>query len=126
MTNNLIVSWASWHFYEAPKFILGVWKNYIQFSLEVFSTPLLLKTFFSPWRKYNWSYPRGLDVGRFFETLISNFFSRFLGALMRTCLIIGGALLQLFILVAGLVVFLLWIFLPIVCIIGLSFSLSII
>ena len=125
MTNNILFSWALWHFYEAPKFILGVWKNFIEFSIELFSTPLLLKTFLSPWRRYNWSYPRGLDVGKIFETLTSNFFSRFLGALMRTGLIIGGVLFQLFILVAGLIVFLGWLLAPVVCLVGLLFSFSI-
>jgi len=126
MANNIVASWFLWHFSEAPKFILGVWKNFIGFSIELFSTPLLLKTFFSPWRKYNWSYPRGLDVGKIFETLTSNFFSRFLGALMRTGLIIGGILFQVFILVAGLVVFLGWLLAPAFCLAGLLFSFGII
>lgn len=126
MANNILVLWILWHFYEAPKFILGVWKNFIEFSVELFSTPLLLKTFFAPWRKYRWSYPRGIDIGKFFETLTSNFFSRFLGAIMRTGLIIGGILFQLFVLVAGLSIFIIWLLLPAVCLFGLLFSFSII
>ncbi len=126
MTNNIIITWFFWHFYEAPIFLLGVWKNFIGFSVELFSTPLLLKTFFSPWRKYNWSYPRGLDVGKILETFTSNLFSRLLGALVRTGLIIGGVLFQVFILVAGLAVLVGWICLPAICLAGLLFFLRII
>lgn len=126
MTNNLIVSWANWHFYEAPRFILKIWKNFIAFSVELFSTPLLLKTFLSPWRKYNWRYPKGFDIGKIFETLTSNIFSRFLGAIVRTCLIIGGVIFQAFILVAGLALFLGWLLLPVFCLAGLLFVFGII
>ncbi len=127
MTNsNIFVLWFSWHFFEAPKFILGVWKNFIGFSVEIFSTPLLLKTFFSPWRRYNWSYPRGLDFGKIFETLTSNIFSRILGAIMRTGLLIGGIAFQITVLLGGLVLFIGWLILPLFCIAGLLFSFSII
>ena len=77
---NIFVVWALWHFYEMPKFLFGVWKNYILFALNYFSFSLLLKSFFSPWRKYRWNYPKGFDVGEFLSTFISNTFSRILGA----------------------------------------------
>jgi hypothetical protein len=118
---NILLLWFFWHFYEMPKFLLGVWKNYILFALNYFSLPILLKSFFAPWRKYKWSYPRGLDVGGFFSTLISNTFSRFLGALMRIVLIIVGILFQIFVIFAGSVIFLLWLLIPFIIIAGFLF-----
>ena len=92
---NIISVWFFWHFYEIPEFLLGVWKNYILFASNYFSLPLLLKSLFAPWRKYKWNYPKGLNIAEFFNTLISNAFSRFLGAVMRLVLIITGILFQL-------------------------------
>lgn len=118
---NIISMWLLWHFYEMPEFLLGVWKNYIFFALNYFSLPLLLKSLFAPWRRYKWSYPKWFDVGEFFSTLISNAFSRALGALMRIVLIAVGILFQIFVIFAGLIIFLLWIFLPFIIIAGFLF-----
>jgi len=120
---NLLVVWAKWQFNEVPNFLLGVWNNYIMFASNYFSLPILFKTFFSPWRKYRWRYPKSWDVKEFFNTLISNLFSRVIGAVMRLFLIVFGILFQIFILLAGSVMFLLWLFMPIIIIAGLLFVL---
>jgi hypothetical protein len=101
--------------------LLGVWKNYIFFALNYFSLPILLKSLFAPWRKYRWRYPKGLNITEFFNTLISNAFSRFLGALMRIILIIVGILFQIFVIFAGLIILLLWILIPFIVIAGFYF-----
>ncbi len=93
------------------------------FAANYFSFILLLKTFFSPWKKYSWRYPKGFDLGEFFSTLISNFFSRILGAVMRVFLIIAGVFLQVFVAVFGSAVFLFWFFLPFIIIVILLFVL---
>lgn len=118
---NIISLWLVWHFYEMPKFLLGVWKNYILFALNYFSLPVLLKSLFAPWRKYRWKYPKGFKVAEFFNTLISNAFSRLLGAIVRIVLVFVGILFQIFVLAAGLVLFMLWIFIPFIIIAGLLF-----
>jgi len=104
-----------------PRFLLGVWKNYILFALNYFSLSILLKSFFAPWRKYKWGYPRGFDIGEFFSTFISNAFSRFLGALMRIVLIVVGVFFQIFVVFAGLIIFLLWMLVPLIIITGFLF-----
>ncbi|MCX6724050.1 MAG: hypothetical protein NT155_02620 [Candidatus Staskawiczbacteria bacterium] len=121
---NIFVLWFLWHFYEMPKFLLGVWKNYILFALNYFSLPVLLKSLVAPWRKYKWNYPRGFDVGEFFTTLISNMFSRFLGAIMRIVLIAVGVVFQIFVIFSGLVIFLLWLLVPFIIIAGFIFTFS--
>jgi len=109
---NIFTVWFLWHFYEMPRFLLEVWKNYILFALNYFSLLTLLRSFFSPWRRYRWVYPKGFDIAGFFNTLISNTFSRILGAMMRIVLIVFGILFQIFVLFAGLIIFLLWILVP--------------
>lgn len=121
-SENIIIDWFSWQFYEMPKFLLGVWKNYILFALNYFSLTALLKSFFAPWRRYRWMYPKGFDVVEFFNAFISNTFSRVLGAMMRTVLIIIGALFQIFVIIIGLMVFLLWVLVPFFIVAGLLFS----
>lgn len=111
---NIIISWVVWHFYEMSRFLFSVWENFIWFSAGFFSVPLLIRTLFSPWRRYKWRYPKGFDIGEFFSTLISNIFSRIVGAFARTVLILLGIASQLFILLFGGIVFLLWIFLPLI------------
>lgn len=118
---NIISLWIIWQFYEMPKFLLHVWKNYLAFASNFFSVPLLLKTFFAPWHRYKWPYPRGFDVTEFFNTLISNTFSRILGAMMRIVLIITGLLLQIIIILAGAAAVVLWIFMPFLIIAGFLF-----
>jgi len=120
-SENVISVWLIWHFLEMPKFLLGVWKNYILFALNYFSLPVLLKSLFAPWRRYKWNYPKGLAVGEFFSTFISNTFSRFMGAIMRIVLIAVGIIFQIFVILAGLIIFLLWILVPFIIIAGLLF-----
>lgn len=110
--DNIIASWFLWQFYQMPKFLLQVWSNYFVFASNLFSLPLLLKTFFAPWRRYRWIYPKSFDPVEFFNTFISNTFSRILGALMRIVLIIIGILFQIFIAVAGLIIIIFWIMIP--------------
>jgi hypothetical protein len=118
---NIFTLWLNWHFVEMPGFLFSVWKGYILFASNYFSLPILVKSLFSPWRKYRWNYPKGFDLGGFFSTLISNVFSRFLGALMRMALIVVGILFQIFVIFAGLIVFLLWLFIPFIIMAGFVF-----
>ncbi len=113
---NIFLMWLVWHFYEAPMFLLEVWKNYIIFSFNYFSLPILVKSLFAPWRRYRWSYPKALDIGEFFSTVLSNFFSRIIGALVRIVLIIVGFIFQIFVVLAGLVIFLFWLLVPFIII----------
>ena len=115
---NIFIEWFLWQFYEMPKFLLEVWNNYFMFATNYFSLPLLFKTFFSPWRRYRWKYPKGFDAVEFLNTFISNIFSRILGAIMRTGLIIMGILFQIITAIAGIIVFIGWILMPFIIITG--------
>ena len=122
---SLFIAKIIWFYFEAPKSLLRAWKNYLLYNLEFFSFILLLKTFFSPWRRYNYVYPRGFDIGGYFQVFSFNLISRVLGVIMRTFLIIFGILAEIFIFVLGLSVFVCWLALPILIILGLGFGLSI-
>jgi len=123
---NIIGLWFFWYFFEIPKEILKGWKNFLLFGLNYFSIPLLLKTLFSHWKRYYWVRGRGFSIGEYFNVLLSNLMSRFLGALVRICLIIVGLAFEAFIVIAGLVIFFGWIFLLILLILGLVFGILLI
>lgn len=91
-----------------PRAIAVAWKDILISGLEYFSLPVLMKTLFSPWRRYLWSYPVGFQPAILLEVLVSNFISRILGAIMRLGLIIIGVCGEFLIGVAGAAVFFLW------------------
>lgn len=114
----MFFQYLTWQFLDVPKSILRAWRNFLLFNLNYFSIPLLIKTFFSPWRRYRWAYPKGFDIGRYFEALFSNLISQILGAILRFFLIIIGILVEIFIIFAGTTVFFGWLILPILLIVG--------
>ena len=121
---NIVVMWFLWQFYEMPKFLFSVWRNYLLFGLDYFSIPLLVKTLFSPWRRYNWVYPKGFDIKEFFNTLISNIFSRILGAMCRIVLIVFGIVVQILIFLIGIIAIVLWLLIPFIIIVSILFLIT--
>jgi len=122
---NIVLQWLSWQFLEMPRNILKAWGNFLKFGLNYFSVPLLIKTFFSPWRRYVWAYPKGFDIGKYLEVWFSNLISRILGAVLRFFLIIIGILAEILIVFGGLIFLLVWLILPILLIWGLYFGFKI-
>lgn len=125
LTKNILIRYLTWYFFDVPKEILRGWKNFLVFNLNYFSFFLLLKTFFSPWRQYKWSYGRGFDISRYLEAFFSNLISRVLGAIMRSFLIVSGILTEIFIFLVGVAVFLTWFLLPVFIFDGLYFGFKI-
>src|SRR3989344_6842987 len=125
LTQNIISLWFSWYFFDVPKEILTGWRNFLLFGLNYFSIPLLLKTLFSHWRRYSWSYGRGFDIARYLNVFGSNLISRLLGAFMRTILIFFGIIAEIFIFIFWLMVFMGWFLLPILLFLGILAGLAI-
>lgn len=119
MAENIFFQYLSWQFLDMPKNIFKAWRNFLLFNLNYFSILLLLETFFSPWRRYYSLYPKGFDIGKYFEVFSLNLISRVLGAILRFFLILIGILVEIFIIFAGIIVFLFWLILPIILIFGL-------
>jgi hypothetical protein len=115
---NIFAAFLAWHFFEAPKTIGAVWKNYLFFYWEYFSIPILLKTLLNPWHKLVNSYGRGFDIKIFFSTLADNLISRFLGFLVRTVTITIGLLFELAVLTGGFLLLAAWYLWPLIFIFG--------
>lgn len=119
MGQNIFFQYIEWQFIDSSRGILRAWRNCLKFNLNYWSVVLLLKTFFSHWRRYEYSYGKGFDFKKYFEVFTFNMISRVLGAIMRSFLIVFGLLTEIFIILAGLSVFLFWIFLPFLIILSL-------
>lgn len=113
---SVFYQYLYWHFWEQSPLILRIWKSYLLFNLRYWSVPLLAKTLFSYWHKYRYSYGRGFDLQRYFEAFTFNLISRVLGAIMRLILISIGIIVEVFVFLGGLLVFLIWLVLPLVLI----------
>jgi hypothetical protein len=92
-------------------------------TIDYFSIDLLLKTFFSPFRQISAGRVRGplnVQMHAFFDRLIS----RFIGALIRFTMIIAGSLTIIFHGIIGLVLLVLWFFVPLLPVIGIVLFIS--
>jgi hypothetical protein len=112
MNIGIIFLYTKWHYFDQFKVIAQGCKNILVFNINYFSIPFLLKTLFSHWRKYRWSYGRGFEIGRYFQVLLSNLISRIIGAFIRLLFIFVGLILESFLLLLALLVLVLWISLP--------------
>ena|SRR3990167_1072825 len=93
--------YIAWHYSEGIAEFLSAWKNIHWFLYRFFAIPILMRTFFQPFKRIQESYVRGFDPAKFFETAVINLVTRLVGAVVRS-IILGIALLsQLFALVFG-------------------------
>ena len=109
---NIFFQYLAWHFFDTPKGIFRAWQNCLKFNLNHWSVPLLLKTWFSPWRRYKSSYGKGFSFTKYFEIFTFNMTSRVIGAIMRSVLIVIGLLMEVLVFLPGAAVLLIWLILP--------------
>ena len=124
MSQNLFAQYFVWHFFDMSRELWKAWKNYLRSYFNFFSTASLLKTFFAPWHGLLWSYGRGFSFTRYAETIISNAFSRVIGAFIRIVLIIFGLAAEVFVFFLGAIVFFTWLFLPVILLCALIFGIN--
>lgn len=122
--NNILFKALVWQFFDVPKEILKIWQTFLYFNFNYFSVSILLKTFFSPWRRNRSSYGGIFEVGKNFESFVFNSMSRIIGAILRTFYIVLGVITEIFILVVGPIVLIVWILTPFLLLIGLVFGIS--
>ena len=113
-----------WQFWDVPKEILKGWRNFLAFNLNYFSLPILLKTFFSHWHRYRYSYGKTFEIWENIEVFVFNIMSRIIGAILRTFLIILGLITEVLIFFIGFIVFFSWLILPVLLLAGLLFGLK--
>ncbi len=123
---SIISQFLAWYYYETIREILKGWRNFLVFTFKYFSLPVLLKTFFSPWHKYFYSYGRGFSFKKYLNAFTFNMMSRVIGAFLRTFLILAGFLAEIVVFIAGVLMLVVWIILPFLLLFFLLFGLKLI
>ena len=114
-----------WHYTRAFKELFTVWVNILWFVVHFFSIPQLVKSWFAPYKRITEQRHRRFDLEDIAGYIIINTLSRIVGAVMRTILIGLGLLFLTLMIAFGVVVYLLWIFLPIIILATLVVGVSI-
>ena len=122
----LVFQWIVWHYARAPKQIILGWFNFLSFIPRYFSFGTLLKTLFAHWRRYKDSYGRGFDIKVYARTFLLNIISRILGAIIRIVVIAAGLIVELFVFIIGLALFVFWFAWPLFVICGIYVGLVLI
>lgn len=97
-----------WHYSRAYLEFSRVLFNILWFTAHFFSIVDLMKSWLSPWKRMTEERKKAWDVEEFFSSIVINILSRIIGALMRTIIIAIGLLSLTFVLVGGVVVYLIW------------------
>jgi len=75
---------------------------------------LLLRTLFQPFERLKEKYHGGLDIENFLSTMFVNFMMRIVGFFVRTCVIVVGIIFVSTFCVFGLILLILWLFVPLI------------
>lgn len=111
-TTSTLVLFFLWLFVESTAHIVRTWKFFLSFGLRIFSVSLSVRTFFSPWHRYWYGYPKTFNIQAFFQSIFGNLMSRGIGMVLRTFLIFLGLFFELVVILVGTVFLLFWITLP--------------
>jgi len=102
-----------WYYSQGLGDFLETWKDFLYFIWRYFSVTDLIATLFSPWKRdvvfRNW---RGWRPLKSAEILIENFFSRFIGFLVRLSVIFLGLAIIFAALLTGIILLFIWVALP--------------
>lgn len=115
---EIIPSYIGWHYTSAFGGMVHVFRNILWFVLHLFSVAPLTRTLFSPWHRMTEERKDSFDIEDFLGTVVINLFSRLLGALFRMAVILVGLLVCITLATAMILLFLLWIFLPGLIVLG--------
>jgi len=114
MSSTLVLfHYFKWHYSRAILEFTQVYKTLLKFVYNFFSIPILIKTFFSPWRRLGEAYPKDkMDFENMASTFVINSLMRLVGIFMRSLLILIGAGFLLFMLLFYPFLVLVWLLLP--------------
>jgi hypothetical protein len=112
----LIPEYFVWHYTTALRLCLNIVSNFIWFTYNFFSIPILLKSFFSPLKHAEEHFKSSFRHTLPIEVIIAELVSRFVGLVFRACVIFFGVTLSVAIALIGLCFFVFWLFLPFIII----------
>lgn len=93
-----------WWYGQGWGWLFGIIRKNLQAVGEIFSVPILVKTFFAPWKQIQ----TVSSFSNFFQAAIDNLVSRFIGAIVRFFMLIAALFLTTGLIIGGLVLVVLW------------------
>ena len=108
---QLFVHYLHWHYTRAFVEIFKLWTNLLWFVKEFFSFYILLKTFFMPWQRLRGE-SRG-TIGEWLGSKIITLCMSVVGMIVRSIVIVFGAVVMLLVFLAGVLLMGVWPLLPI-------------
>ena len=112
LIGTLPLAYLGWHYSLALKDLTRIYRNLVVFVYHFFSLPVLVKTFFAPWRRLGERYRPGSYPQAWLETLILNTIMRLVGIIARLALMVVGLVALGLAVVLGLLSYLVWLALP--------------
>ncbi len=101
-----------WHYGRAWKDLTDNCVALISFVGLFFSFSSLLRTLFSPWKRLGETYEKGLDAENILSTFVVNAITRALGFVIRSAVLIFGAIVLTLAFLAVALIYVVWALLP--------------
>ena len=114
MQPSVGVIFLKWFYWDAPRQILQMARDYLSWAWQMFSIGFFLPRIFSPWHRDVTGYGRGFDLARWTQAAVSNAVSRLAGAVLRIFFIVTGLIIEALILAVSAAAFFAWLLLPII------------
>jgi hypothetical protein len=111
---TIVHHYLLWHYSRAFLEIWHVWLNLLWFVVHFFSMGDLLKHWFAPYKRIVEDRGRAWNLEDFASYVIIGFFSRVVGGLIRTILLLIGTVCLLALFILGCATYLFWLAAPIV------------
>lgn len=112
MSVIVFFEYLSWQYNEGIREYFSVWTNVHWFLWRLFSVPLLLRTFFAPFRRTSEGYGRGFDPSVIAQTFMVNMVTRFVGVVVRSVFLFIALLFQAMAAMVGSILFFFFITAP--------------
>lgn len=109
---SLAPAYFKWHYTSAFRSILFIWMDLLWFVYNFFSVPMILRTFFSPWKRLGEEPRSGFHPQEFFEALVVNTMMRIVGVIIRTFFLTFAIMALVVTLLGGMATLILWPVLP--------------
>lgn len=103
-----------WHYSRSLRDYVRVATDFLWFLFHFFSLGILIRTLFSPWRRMGERYKGAFDPGALIATFIVNTLMRIVGFVIRMGVIIVGVITLILIVPLLVLLFFIWLALPII------------
>lgn len=112
---NIFLGYFVWWYSRGLKNLLRYFKAFLVILFDFFSVPVLVFTFFKPWKR-DYIPTQGLSLEEKFQVWIFNLIARFFGMIVKFFTFLVFVFFFLVVVVLEIAVFLAWLFFPLIII----------